>query len=1466
MKTSKLLLTSLLAAATMSVPANADIYINFGSDGNTGDDGKAMDGNWNNTQNESGTVNDLIDFQTGVTTGASVTYSSKETWGYTRDVTANVLKCYLDDGNGVSITVSDVPYLVYSVNIYGVSDDTRYKLSYKTVNGVNYTKDASGNVVIGTDEWGEAQQTEINANNTLTVSGLTEDLSISSIRPNNGPRGCIAGIQIINTYTGTAYSATLGGDATWTASNLGSAAWTNSTTDAGTYADITLTADAVLTADAGIVTDGIIVGGAHTLTLANGASGSLTLSGLATLRASAGATLAFDTKQISRAEGVSSVTLVGSGTIAFTDANGAAAYRKIGTDFTAASNTTVKILGNANFGTDALSVSSGTREFAGGLTAGSANLTSAVLKLSCDATISGDVAVVSGNSSITGMGTINASGTLRVAGSYWSGTTANLSIGEALSQDGPSISVSSIEIENSWWRNETLTIESGTINVTKSDTTMGEDTAGVRIGLGQWGSGTLLLKGGSVVAKESHTTIGDTNNSGANGALNINGGVYSTRGVLLATISGYTAAINLAGGRLNIGTGGITENGDAGTRTFNFSGGTLGAFGDWSTSKAIALSNTATIDTLDSEDRVIARNITLNGVLSDATDATGSLMKTGAGTLTLGGVNTYSGGTTIEGGVLSAANADALGSGPVTVKSGATLARGIDGTVNVGSGGLTTEAGAILDLGTLGAESEAIAVTGNVSLDAGTIFNLSSVGTGKLISGTGLSAEGWSLANIYVGGKLINQRGSATFAVENNTLVLSAYTAGGVLDITWAGGEAGGEAGVWKENGSGWTKDSTAQTFQHGDSVTFGSDATMKNVSVVGALNTGTIEVNDNYTFAFADGASVSGTTLTVADGSTLTLSGTGTLAVTGHSATGSVALGADTTFTGLAGTDNSTSGFTDLTKVTGEGKIVFAAAGVTEPSTNDGAYSWVKLSDQFTGTLSITSGVVDMLATQGTDGNYSGIDTSRLGGTTLIELNGGGLLFRNVDNTTLSDKGSFTTAIEVGAAGGVIRVYGLGNVTLSGNISGTGTLTHTDGGTLKFSGNVDIGGFNQVGGTDPNNYPANTEFSGDSVRIGTLNVSGASATFSGASTTITTANISGGTMNFTGNTTIDTLTVSAGEVNLGGAGTVISDLRISAGKLTMNAGQATIKGSQSLVGNLEINNGATVYVAENDSLNYGGSNTITVNQGGVLSFGNYRWTVGQYNKIVINGGEISGAGEGSNGALDFYLTNTAAVTASAGSTSTISAAIRLRGVAATFTTNDGATLTLSGPINGAGTLVKAETGELVVSGTNVYTGGTIVNGGVLTVKNASALGTLAAGKSVSVANGAKLQISTSNVNLGNAGAGVVLERGAKLVIDYANLTATAESTATEKTFEIMTAAVFSIYGNTLSAGDVTSKMTDAWELLGGDSAWLDSAKWTLADNTLSLTLTIPEPSTFGLLAGLGALALAGTRRRRKKA
>ncbi|WP_408604654.1 autotransporter-associated beta strand repeat-containing protein, partial [Salmonella enterica] len=77
--------------------------------------------------------------------------------------------------------------------------------------------------------------------------------------------------------------------------------------------------------------------------------------------------------------------------------------------------------------------------------------------------------------------------------------------------------------------------------------------------------------------------------------------------------------------------------------------------------------------TADHADSLGSGDIDNNGVLQvgegelkNTLSGTGSLVKIGTGELTLSGDNTYSGGTTIDDGVLIADNADSLGSAAVS--------------------------------------------------------------------------------------------------------------------------------------------------------------------------------------------------------------------------------------------------------------------------------------------------------------------------------------------------------------------------------------------------------------------------------------------------------------------------------------------------------------------------------------------------------------------------------------------------------------------------------------------------------------------------------------------------------------------------------------------------------------------------------------------------------------------------------
>ena len=138
----------------------------------------------------------------------------------------------------------------------------------------------------------------------------------------------------------------------------------------------------------------------------------------------------------------------------------------------------------------------------------------------------------------------------------------------------------------------------------------------------------------------------------------------------------------------------------------------------------------------------------------------------------------------------------------------------------------------------------------------------------------------------------------------------------------------------------------------------------------------------------------------------------------------------------------------------------------------------------------------------------------------------------------------------------------------------------------------------------------------------------------------------------------------------------------------------------------------------------------------------------------------------------------------------------------------------------------------------------------------------------IDVAQDAKLQVCAgTTVSCSGTNASVSLANGAKLVIDFDKALATNDvDSATEKTFQLITATAFSVNGTTLTDGNVTSTMQGYYEFLneGAMQDWV--ASWALSNKTLSLMLTapVPEPSMFGVLAGLGALALVGARRRRR--
>ncbi|QDU57793.1 PEP-CTERM sorting domain-containing protein [Aeoliella mucimassa] len=163
--------------------------------------------NWNgSTASASGSMSNLID-DSGIDTGASITWSSSNVW-YNGDGTgtdeAKLSVGYLDDGgSGISVSVSGIPYASYRVYGLLASDQgDEYDTLDFTVNGasvfgaatapayggINATSAATG------DSWALADGT--NRGNYWTINSSGSSLSIQGNPRNGSQRGSITGLII----------------------------------------------------------------------------------------------------------------------------------------------------------------------------------------------------------------------------------------------------------------------------------------------------------------------------------------------------------------------------------------------------------------------------------------------------------------------------------------------------------------------------------------------------------------------------------------------------------------------------------------------------------------------------------------------------------------------------------------------------------------------------------------------------------------------------------------------------------------------------------------------------------------------------------------------------------------------------------------------------------------------------------------------------------------------------------------------------------------------------------------------------------------------------------------------------------------------------------------------------------------------------------------------------------------------
>ncbi|PKA68272.1 outer membrane autotransporter protein [Pseudomonas baetica] len=714
-------------------------------------------------------------------------------------------------------------------------------------------------------------------------------------------------------------------------------------------------------------------------------------------------------------------------------------------------------------------------------------------------------------------------------------------------------------------------------NYTGALTNLGLDVASVPVG---YGLGDLLVQTGvanqiniQVSAPNSNIRYWDGSQTIANGVVDGGSGTWNAVGTNWTDANGLVNQPWAGDFAVFQGTAGtVTVNGTQAftgmqflTDGYNVVNGAAG--------QLTAVNGTGGTTSLRVDPGVTA---TINANI----DGSGILNKLDAGTLVLGGANTYTGGTQLDGGKIIVGSNTALGTGTLTANAGTQL----DSNAAVTLANAATLNGNLTVVG-----SNALTLNGVIGGTGGLIktgtANLTLGGNNAFLGPVALNAGGLILAsNSALGSGTLNAAGgttldAATAVSVNNAVNLAGNLGiGGTADLTLAGTING--AGSLTKNGAANLTLSGNNNFLGGTTLnagtlTAGSNSALGlgNLTVAGAsaldsnsaLSLGNNVVlnanlsntgSNNLTLAgvvsgagglikdgasnltlngintFTGGTTLNAGTLTLGTGGSL---GSGALTVAGASTLDNTAplvlannLNVNANLA-LAGNNNLTLG-----------GVIAGAGTLTKNGLSDVTLSG---SNTFSGTFDVASGSLTTLS------------SAALGNNATVNLAGGAALNLGASASLASLTGSGTALI---GTGNTLSLGG-NNVssTFAGILSGDGSLSKLGSGTLTLSGISDLTGDTNV---NAGTLQVNGSLASGNVLVNSGGTLGGNGTLSGAVTVADgghLAGVTGSTLSvrsllFNGNSNFDVglgTPVSGGGnalINVGGNLTLDGTLNVS--------------------------------------------------------------------------------------------------------------------------------------------------------------------------------------------------------------------------------------------------------------------------------------------------------------------------------